>query len=141
MVNLEALVCGIVRDLEQQAPHLNFVCAVEGIEINADLAIPIGLLITELVTNAIKYAYPEGQHGAVEVAIARRAASIVATVSDGGRGLPEDFDQSSLARTSLGMRMIASLTRQLHAEIGFADGSPGTMVTLTMPDPGRAPAS
>ena len=101
---------------------------------NADTAIPIGLMLTELLTNAIKYAYGE-EGGVIDVGLHARDGQIVLSVRDKGRGLPTDFDMKAASRLSLGMRMITSLARQLRGEVRFDDAAPGTCATLTMPDP------
>lgn len=138
-VGLSDLICGIVESLGQQA-GVEIGCQVEAIEISADIAIPMGLLITELVTNAIKYACSADNGGEISVRISSRDGLITAVVADKGPGLPVDFDQAALSRTSLGMRMIASLARQLQGEIIFGGGSGGTVVTITMPVPPEAAA-
>ena len=135
IVALDDLIGGIVDQLREQAPRHTITCDVAPIHISADTAIPIGLLVTELVTNAIKYAYDDG--GRIAVRIAPEGAVLHLTVSDEGRGLPADFSLNAASRQSLGMRMIASLSRQLRGEPRFADAAPGTCATLTMPDPRR----
>ncbi|MDQ1156447.1 two-component sensor histidine kinase [Sphingomonas sp. SORGH_AS 950] len=134
MVSLDDLACGIAHQLAEQAQNHQVHCDIEAIEMNADTAIPIGLMLTELLTNAIKYAYDE-QGGAIDVSLHARDGQIVLTVRDHGQGLPADFDMKAASRHSLGMRMIASLARQLRGEVRFDDAAPGTCATLTMPDP------
>lgn len=134
MVSLDDLACGIAHQLAEQAQNHKVHCDIEAIEMNADTAIPIGLMLTELLTNAIKYAYDE-QGGAIDVSLHARDGQIVLTVRDHGQGLPADFDMKAASRHSLGMRMIASLARQLRGEVRFDDATPGTCATLTMPDP------
>ena len=134
IVCLGDLACGIAEQLAQQAQNHQVNCDIAAIEMNADTAIPIGLMLTELLTNAIKYAYDEGG-GAIDVGLHARDGQIILSVRDRGRGLPEDFDMKAASRHSLGMRMIASLARQLRGEVRFEDAGPGTCATLTMPDP------
>jgi two-component sensor histidine kinase len=73
--------------------------------LSADHAVPLGLLINELVANAIKYAYPDGS-GAVEVSAREIDGSLHVEVSDQGKGLPEGFDIDE-PRASLGSRSSA----------------------------------
>lgn len=134
IVSLDDLACGIAEQLAQQAQNHQVHCDIEAIEMNADTAIPIGLMLTELLTNAIKYAYDEAG-GTIDVSLHARDGHIVLSVRDRGRGLPADFDMKAASRHSLGMRMIASLARQLRGEVRFDDAAPGTCATLTMPDP------
>ncbi|GAL99386.1 sensor histidine kinase [Sphingomonas parapaucimobilis] len=134
MVSLDDLACGIADQLAQQAKDHEVHCDIEAIEMNADTAIPIGLMLTELLTNAIKYAYGE-EGGVIDVGLHARDGQIVLSVRDKGKGLPADFDMKAASRLSLGMRMITSLARQLRGEVRFDDAAPGTCATLTMPDP------
>ena len=133
IVALDDLIGGIVEQMREQAPLHTICCDVARIHISADSAIPIGLLVTELVTNAIKYAYDDG--GDIQVTIVERAGDLHLTVRDFGHGLREGFDLKSASRQSLGMRMIFSLSRQLQGEVTYADSAPGTRACLVMPDP------
>ena len=122
-------------EAREQAPLHTIHCDVAAARISADAAIPIGLLVTELVTNAIKYAYPEG--GRIDVSIAERDGGLHLVVADGGGGLPEGFDLKAASSRSLGMRMIASLARQLRGDLQFEDAAPGTRAVMAMPMPDR----
>ncbi|UZK70083.1 GAF domain-containing protein [Sphingomonas sp. S1-29] len=137
IVALDDLASGLVTGLREQAPQCRIECSAEPIAISADTAIPLGLMLTELVTNAIKYAGGEGQHGRIDVRIAEEDGAIAMTVSDNGPGMPEGFDIKTQSRASLGMRMIASLTRQLGGTIAFTPDfeDQGTRVRLSFPNP------
>lgn len=134
IVALNDLVCGIATGLAEQAPNHRIECDIEAILISADTAIPVGLLVTELVTNAIKYAYDDAG-GAIAVTIRSADGRIVLTVADKGAGLPADFDLKTASRKSLGMRMIGSLARQLRGTIVIENAEVGTCATLDVPDP------
>lgn len=133
IVALDDLIGGIVDQLREQAPAHSIACDVPRIHISADVAIPIGLLVTELVTNAIKYAYDDG--GPIHVRVSGDGGQLQLAVSDTGRGMAADFDLKAASRESLGMRMIASLGRQLGGAVTFEDGAPGTRATICFPDP------
>jgi two-component system, sensor histidine kinase PdtaS len=100
--------------------------------IMADKAIPLGLLINELVTNSAKHAYPEGS-GEIEVFGERRGTDLHVKVSDRGIGLPKDFDIDQ-PRASLGFKVIKSLRAQLKGRIEVAwKSSEGLTVQLYIP--------
>ena len=100
--------------------------------ISADKAIPLGLLINELVTNAAKHAYPGGS-GEIEVSGERRSDDLHVEVSDRGIGLPKDFDIDQ-PRASLGFKVIKSLLAQLDGHIEVASNEPkGVTVKLDVP--------
>ena len=104
--------------------------------LEADRAIPLGLLVTELVTNAAKYAYPDGR-GEIRVSVVPEAEGFVLSVADDGVGLPADFDFDATSRTSLGMRIVKSLGNQLGATIDIRRGGPGCAFTFRVPRPER----
>jgi len=100
--------------------------------LSADHAIPLGLLINELVTNAVKYAYPGG-HGAIEVSAHEIDGQLHVEVSDQGIGLPEGFEIDQ-PRASLGFKVIAGLTRQLQGHIKILPNKPnGVRFLLDLP--------
>lgn len=98
--------------------------------IDMDRAIPIGLLINELVSNAFKHAFPDGRRGTVGVAVFRGDTEATLAVSDDGVGLPPGVDPAG-TRT-LGMRLVHSLAEQLGGEADISTGG-GTTVAVTFP--------
>lgn len=86
---------------------------------NIDTAIPVGLILNELVTNAIKHAFVGRTGGRIEVGLEPlHADRAVLWVADDGVGLPENFDAS--ANTTLGMRVVRSLVRQIDGKLAIA---------------------
>jgi two-component sensor histidine kinase len=121
----------LCRKLQETVPH-TVRCNFGHLMISADKAIPLGLLINELVTNAVKHAYPDGA-GEIEVSGERRGDDLHVQVSDRGVGLPEDFDIDQ-PRTSLGFKVIKSLLAQLDGRIELASNTPnGVTVKLDVP--------
>ena len=93
-----------------------------------DRAIPLGLVVNELMTNAIKYAFPSEQGGKVGVAFKRAAGMLRLTVSDDGKGAdPRRLD------SGLGGRLVETFARQLGGQIEADSGTHGTIIRLTMP--------
>jgi two-component sensor histidine kinase len=90
-----------------------------------DQAIPCGLLVNELVSNALKHAFPAGRRGELRIELATLAegAGWRLRVADDGVGLPPGFDLQDL--TSLGLKLVSDLARQLGArlEIGAGPGA------------------
>lgn len=93
-------------------------------------AVPLGLIINELITNAIKYAYPEGIKGDIRIDLKVRGDKIDLSVGDNGVGLPDGFN--FLKSESMGLHLIWMLTNQIGGAIEFAPG-PGTNVLLSFP--------
>jgi len=98
-------------------------------DIALDTAIPCGLIINELVSNALKHAFPEGRTGDVKVSLRCRGEdSYELTVSDNGVGLPDGFDYTRTS--SMGMQLVVVLAQQLNAKLEYR-GESGTDFSLT----------
>ncbi len=94
---------------------------------------PLGLILNELVVNALKYAFPDGGCGTVRITFRRDGDEYVLAVADNGAGI----DTAAPAKgTGLGTRLVRALTRQLGGQfhIGHADAC-GTMCTVRWPVP------
>ena len=114
-VDLEDFMSELCKKLKGSTEGLTLHCHADAMRLSADHAIPLGLLINELVTNAVKYAYPEGK-GAVEVSAREIDGNLHVEVSDQGVGLPDGFDIEQ-PRKSLGFKVINGLVRQLQGHI------------------------
>jgi len=90
----------------------------EQIKLDIDTAVPLGLIINELVSNCFKHAFGNNTEGNISVTIAFSDSSeqqIILIVQDNGVGLPNSFNVSKL--NSLGMRLVTMLTEQLDGEV------------------------
>jgi two-component sensor histidine kinase len=122
----------LCRKLQETSPGHELHCKFDSLMISADTAIPLGLLINELVTNAAKHAYPNGP-GEIHVAGNQRGGELHVAISDQGIGLPKDFDIDQ-PRTSLGFKVIKSLLGQLDGRITVSSNQPnGTTIQLDLP--------
>jgi len=93
---------------------------VEDIEMNMETAIPLGLIINELVTNSLKFAFPKMDEGSVTVEMKTRNGEHTLTVDDNGIGVPEDIDFKKTE--SLGLQLVNSLVHQIDGEISLERG-------------------
>jgi len=96
--------------------------------LQVDAAIPLGMVVNELVTNAVKYAYPNGERGPIDVGFKRDGAQLVLTVRDQGQGLPGEAERRE---GGLGMRLVRSLVEQVGGELIIRDG-PGAAFEIRM---------
>ena len=98
------------------------VSATPGIRLPYQQALAFSLIATELVTNALKYAYAPEEHGAVEVEVRAQAdRNVCLIVSDQGRGLPEDW-ASGQRQSGLGMKLIRAMLTQVDGEMRVENG-------------------
>ena len=112
--------CGFLNDLchklQETAMEHRLEFHGHSVMITTDRAISLGLLLNEIVTNAFKYAYPEGGGGPVEVRLSASGGELRLEVADQGVGLPAEFEFSK-HRKSLGSRLIVNIARQLQAQV------------------------
>ncbi|MFP5220674.1 MAG: PAS domain S-box protein [Acidobacteriota bacterium] len=101
------------------------------ISLSLDLAIPFGLIMNELVTNALKHAFPDRDSGTVEVSASWEDGMATMTVQDDGVGLSPDFDLNAV--TSLGLQIVTMLAGQLHGTLSAGVDSGKTMFMLRYP--------
>jgi len=93
-----------------------------------DKAISIGLIVNELVTNALKYAFPKETNGTVMVTLKRLPRELRLTVADDGEGI-----DPRRADSGLGGRLVQGFAHQLGGEVERESGSQGTTVRLILP--------
>lgn len=105
---------------------------VDDVDITLDMAIPCGLIINELVTNSLKYAFSGRPEGKLSLTLHHKEDHTFSlVVQDDGVGLPPDFEARSTA--SLGMQLVGVLVRQLGGEMK-SDSDRGTRFTIVFPE-------
>lgn len=106
----------LVNTMQTEGKTVRINTFIDEITLNLDTTVPCGLIVTELVSNALKYGYPEGRSGEVRVEITRaEGKSYRLIVSDDGIGLPEDLDFENLP--SLGLQLVNALVQQLSGTL------------------------
>ena len=93
----------------------------------ADVSVSLGLIVTELVINALKHAFPGDRAGAIVVGYKSDRSDWRLSVSDDGVGMAEGF---AALKAGLGTGIVEALARQLYATVSVADGNPGTIVSI-----------
>jgi two-component sensor histidine kinase len=95
----------------------------EPVLLSIDAAVPLGLVLNELVSNALKHGFPDGLGGEVTIVLSPESdGRAVLSVSDDGVGIPTEIDLEN--GTSLGMQLITLLSQQLHAELTISRARP-----------------
>ena len=101
-----------------------------------DDALPSGLLISEVISNCLKHAFPDGREGEVGILLWRQTATtVVLVLSDNGVGLPNNLDWTT--SQSLGLRLVRALAQQLRADLDIQSQS-GTQVRLVFTPKSKA---
>lgn len=96
----------------------------EPVIMSIDLAVPCGLILNELISNAFKHGFPGGKTGQITVSLAGSGDRCLLRVDDNGMGVPADFDVNT--KKSLGLRLVRSLTKQIRGSFELVRTEPGT---------------
>jgi two-component sensor histidine kinase len=116
---------------------IRFDVEVEDIELDVTLAVPLGLIINEAITNAFKYAFPDERPGTITVHLKRvEEACYELIIADDGVGLPASYDPSR--SRSLGMTLIHGFSRQLGAKLTITS-PPGMCINLKFQEENLSP--
>ena len=90
---------------------------IDELSLKIDTAIPCGLIINEIISNAFKYAFPGGRSGEIKISLKTHHATKELTISDNGVGIPASITIEKA--NSLGLRLICNLTKQLGGKIAL----------------------
>jgi two-component system, sensor histidine kinase PdtaS len=126
---IQRLVNSLVSSYGLDTERVEIKIAAENILLDVDSAIPLGLIINELVSNSIKYAFPEKKSGTILVSLHEMMSELKLKVEDNGVGM----DVSKKSNQSFGLSMVNSLMRKLKAEMNIVS-SEGTSVELVIRD-------
>ncbi len=126
---LKSLVTSIAKTYER--PDIILSVEMEPLALDVNVGIPCGLIVNELVSNCLKYAFPAGRKGTVTLGIKRNSeGNNILTVADNGIGFPENIDFRNTA--SLGLQLVNVLTGQIHGTIELLKEE-GTTFRITFP--------
>jgi len=116
---------------DSQADNIKLKTNVQNIMLNVDTAIPCGLIINELVSNSMKYAFPGKQAGTIEVSLLVSSNNIISLcVKDDGIGIPADITIENSA--SLGLQLVHLLAKQIYGTLK-TERKNGTRVEIMFP--------
>ena len=109
------LTTSLIASYRVHAGSIELITQVDMVELVLDQAIPCGLLVNELITNALKYAFPGDRSGKIFLGLSEKDAKIELVISDDGVGMPDGF--SILNSDTLGLQLVNTLVEQLDGEI------------------------
>ena len=111
--------------------RISVILNIDDISIDIDKAVPCGLLLNELITNAIKHAFPQDRHGKITITLKKtKDENLNLTVHDNGIGLPEGIDIADTK--TLGLQLVNILTIQLEGILKIQKKE-GTLFTIRFP--------
>jgi len=127
---LQELIQRLAAAYGEVAEHVFTDVEVQHVQLDIDRAILCGMLVNELVTNALTHAFPGGRAGTVRVRFAQQEASLAISVTDDGVGVPGALDLAT--PKTFGLQIIVTLARQLGGEIEQLPG-PGISICVRFP--------
>jgi|GEM_PF-5813170 len=123
------LVSSLFQFYNVSTARVRFTVDMKQVPVDIHTAIPIGLIVNELVSNSMKYAFPGDARGEIAITGTKEKNRIDLEVRDTGIGIPEDFDWHNAQ--SLGLRLVIMLTDQMNGTIERMPG-PGTAFHITL---------
>lgn len=120
----ESLGASMIHDHDK----VSIAVTADGSSVNADISVSLGLIVTELVINALKHAFPGDRDGKIVVDYHAHNSNWTLSVSDNGVGTPETLADAS---PGLGTSIVEALAHQLGAAVEIDGGYPGTTVSVT----------
>ena len=142
MPSFLAELCGQLFQAMGETPgdRIALVIKAEELRLSTDQAVPLALIVTEAVTNAIKYGFPGGRTGSVSISLAQRASALDLVIADDGIGIPPGRSETETGtRDGIGLQLIRGFSRQLGATLEVSE-QPGTCYRVHMPLRSRVPA-
>lgn len=129
-VNLHEYLKDLMEYQKKISPSFSYKISCPEISIDLDQAVPLALIISELVTNAVKHAYPDiTKYNELRIDVERlNTDNISLTILDNGKGLPKDFDIENAE--GIGFEIIRSLCRQISSQLTYKSTKNGTQFNL-----------
>jgi PAS domain S-box-containing protein len=127
---LDGLVAGLVSTYGVNPDRIALRTSLQDVPMSVDAAIASGLIVNELVSNALKYAFPDEREGEVSIGLRREGSEVVIEVHDNGVGFPAGLDFRSAG--SLGLKLVTIFTEQTGGRLDL-DRNGGTRFTVRFP--------
>ena len=122
------LVNNLVSTYKTDSKTIHLKTEIEPLKLDVDTIIPLGLIINELISNSLKYAFVNKDSGEIFIGLKIDNGSLQLKVKDNGKGFPQDF--SIEKADSLGYKLIRSFSQKLEAELNLKSSEKGTNITL-----------
>jgi len=125
---IQSLTMRLFHFLQTDPDRVRIVTDLEDISLDINIAVPLGLIINEIVSNAFKHAFPGDRAGEIRIALRAEGKGWFAlTVSDDGVGVPDGLDLRKAG--TLGMQLVSMLVDQIEGTMQI-DGGPGTSIRI-----------
>jgi len=129
---IEKLVESLFKSYNIEKEKIQLIYNIDDLKLDIETVIPLGLILNELIANALKYAFSNSENGALKVVLQQNDDTLFLEVSDNGSGMPEGWDITQIK--SLGFQIIQSFTDKLKAELSVISDN-GTCVRIIITNP------
>jgi two-component sensor histidine kinase/PAS domain-containing protein len=126
---LDGLADSLISTYSTGGGGINLVKELDRCSIELKRAVPLGLLINELITNSIKYAFTTADTGTITVKLKNSDEWLIVSVADTGKGLPEDITTEEGG--NMGLTLVRMLAEQIDGKLSFESGN-GTRISVTL---------
>jgi two-component sensor histidine kinase len=127
---IETLCTHVFRSFGVDGAQIKLVTRLEPVALGLEQAVPCGLIVNELLSNALKYAFPSGRTGQITLTLSAPAGQVQLRVADNGVGLPPPMENVPARPPGLGL--VSMLAKQLKGEVVVERGE-GAAFQLTFP--------
>ena len=125
---IDTLAKNLIYNYKVEDKNISLQTDIDDLKLDVDTIIPFGLIINELISNALKYAFVNKDEGEITITLKLKDEVLILTVADNGKGLPDDFSIEKVS--SLGYRLIKSFSQKLKAELQIRKQTIGTKISL-----------
>ena len=136
-INFREYIQNIITDLFQvhkADSNIALRIDIDDIVLDFDMALTCGFIISELVTNSLKHAFPDTRNGEISISLNREDAGYKLVISDSGIGMSTDINFNN--PKSLGLNLVSMFVKELKGNISL-DRANGTMFTIVIPRQGK----
>jgi len=126
----KALIDHIRQSYRPSSLRIKVVLDISPVVVPVEIALPVGMIVNELLTNVYKYAFPDGCEGIVRISVTRLEGGMELVVGDSGVGLPEGFERDR--PSTFGMQLIYGLVSQLGGLVSF-ERQGGATIRISVP--------
>ena len=125
---IQSLISNLFYSYNVKKDHIKPILKIEDVNLNIETAIPCGLIITEIISNCLKYAFPNQMKGKIIISLKQVEDKFELIISDNGIGLPENININKIK--TLGILLVKSLTEQIDGKISIHRKN-GTQFNIT----------
>ncbi|WP_418510638.1 histidine kinase dimerization/phosphoacceptor domain -containing protein [Corallibacter sp.] len=129
---IQKLANSLIKNYRVNDKDIQLNLNVEPIKLDIDTIIPLGLVINELISNALKYAFKGHNSGTISIDLKEDKNQLNLTITDNGIGLPNDFSIED--SSSLGFKLIKAFSDKIEATLNIDSSEKGTSISIQIPN-------